>query len=210
MRKTTWLTLVVIAVCGAGLYAVVVRPFNSEVRMVRELSRSFLEDLQFKDFRSSALYHHPLDQERIDIGRAIEELFMVKPELLDIMDFRVSRAELDSKGKRARVVMTTRFKLLNKEKEPREADIVLYWIKRHPDCPLGAHCTPDGECVDEFGRPALRPEGGLDEEAVRRLRDPRKDRVKKRERGQPYRCDPTLEPRWYMNLDSTLKQKDYR
>ncbi len=210
MRKTTWITLVVLALCGAGLYAVVVRPFSTELSMVRDLSRAFLEDLQFKDFRSSALYHHPLDLKRIDIGRAIEELFLVKPELLDIMDFRISRAELDSSGNRARVVMTTRFKLLNKEKEPREADIVLYWIKRHPDCPLGAQCSTEGVCLDEFGRPALKPAQGEDEEGERRVHDPRKDTVKEKATGEPYRCNPSLKARWYMNLDSTLKQKDYR
>ncbi len=210
MRRTTWMSLLVVAVAGAGLYAVVVRPFNTELSVVRGLSSAFLEDLQFKDFRSSALYHHALDLDRIDIGRALEELFLVKPEFLDVLDFRVSRAEIDSSGKRARVVMTARFRILNKEKEPREADIVLYWIKRHPDCPLGADCSPDGQCLDEFGRPALRPAGGIDEEKERRTRDPRKDAVKEKEAGEPYSCDPSLEPRWYMNLDSTLKQKDYR
>ncbi len=210
MRKVTWISLIVVAGVSVGLYTVVLRPFNSQLTIVRELSRSFLEDLQFKDFRSSALYHHALDLDRIDIGRALEELFLVKPEFVDILDFRVSRAELDSSGTRARVVMTTRFRLLNKEKEPREADLVLYWIKRHPQCPMGATCGPEGVCLDEFGRPSLKPAGGVDEEAERRRRDPRKDAVKDKENGETYPCDPSLEPRWYMNLDSTLKQKDYR
>ena len=35
-------------------------------------------------------------QDRIDIGRALEELYLVKPEQLDSLDFRIARTEIDS------------------------------------------------------------------------------------------------------------------
>jgi len=208
MRKISWISLLIFLLAGLGLYMTVVRPFSTEINVVRQLSKAFLEDLQFKDFRASSLYHHALDMDRIDIGRAIEELFLVKPEFMDIMDFRISRAELDSSGGRARVVVTTRYRVLNKHKEPKEADIILYWIRRHPDCPQGASCEGD-VCVDEFGTTLYQPEEGVDEERIRRSRDERKDEVRALSE-KTYVCDPSLEEKWYMNLDSTLKHKDYR
>ena len=38
-------------------------------------------------------------------GKALEQLFQVKPELLDIMDYRIKKAEADATGERARVLL---------------------------------------------------------------------------------------------------------
>jgi len=207
MRKITIVTILgLLFLGGVGLF-VKLRPYQGEIGLVRELSEKFMEDLQFKDFRSSSLYHHVLDQGRIDIGRALEDLFLVKPELLDIMRFRPTKVELDSTGKRARVVITTTFRILNKEKKPREGEVVLYWIKRHPDCPLGADCVA-GACQNERGQVQFKPKAGGDQEKSRRKG--KFNEAPQEHTEEPYACDVTKQAQWFMNIDSTLKQKDYR
>ena len=145
-------------------WIVLAKPFSPGAQKVESLSQKWMEDLQFKDFRASSLYHHKLDRNRVDIGRTLERLFLVKPEMLDIIDYRIVKTEVDSSGRRARVKVEARYKRLNKDKKPQEADLMLYWMKRHPDCPIGATC-PDGTCVNEFGEPVEKTE---DDEQSRR------------------------------------------
>jgi hypothetical protein len=207
MRKTTVTSLLALIVLGIGGYLFLAEPFNSDRKVVRELSMQFLEDLQFKDFRSSALYHHRLEQGRVDVGRSLERLFLIKPEMLDIIDYRVVKAEVDSSENRARVLVNTRFRRLNMKDEPEEADLMLYWIKRHPECPIGASCV-EGKCHNEYGEAIKRPEEqqrdkrGRTEQQVRDADD-----VALSE--EHFACDVEAEAKWFMNLDSTLKEKRY-
>ena len=204
MRKVTIASIVVLALLGGGAYIVLYNPFRPDLRTVNKLSRKWMEDLQFKDFRSSGLYHHKLDRGRVDIGRALERLFLVKPELLDIKDYELVSTDVDSTGRRARVKVRTRYKRLNKDKKPQEATLMLYWMKRHPDCPIGASC-PDGTCTNEFGEPAHKTEEGGKPEG------PKTEAPEPAEASEEtYDCDATAERQWYMNLDSTLEEKEYQ
>ena len=199
-RHTTIATIAVVIVLGVGGYIYLQDPFNPDRAEIEELSEQFMEDIQFKDFRSSASYHHDLEQERVDIGRAIEDLFKVDPELLDMLDYRITRTEIDSSGDRGRVLVNTRFrplkpKALSSEDDDdiEETDLQLYWMRRHPDCPLGTDCE-GGICVDDRGREATDEVEGDDDELTEKS----------------YDCDAGLEHQWFMNLDSTLESRDYQ
>lgn len=205
MSKTTVATLVVIVLIGVGVALVVLRPFSGEIGLLQDMSTSFMEDLQFKDFRSSKLYSHELDQERLDIGATLERLFQIKPELLDILDYTLVRTDIDSSGERAKVLVRTRFKRLNIGKEVEEAELILYWIKRHPDCPLGGTC-PAGQCIAENGDLMYKPKTSDAKSPKDELQGDGAVGVLEKS-DQPYTCDSTAEKRWTMNLDSTLKQK---
>lgn len=204
MRKVTIASIAVLLLLGAGAYVFLYSPFQPSVRMVNKLSRKWMEDLQFKDFRSSSLYHHKLDRNRIDIGRALERLFLVKPEMLDIKDYRIVSTDVDSTGERARTKIKARYVRLNQDKKPKEADLMLYWMKRHPDCPVGATC-PDGTCKNEFGKPVHKSkDGGSSNEGKMEAPEPAEATE------EVYECDPSAKRQWYMNLDSTLKEKEYQ
>ena len=101
---------------------------------LRRLALSFLEDIQFKDFVSAAGYHAPDLRDGIDIPFLIQRLFAVKPEALDIMDYDVVFAEIDSGGLRARVKLRVKVKLLmNPLIEERE--LILYFHRNSVDDP---------------------------------------------------------------------------
>jgi len=101
---------------------------------LRRLALSFLEDIQFKDFVSAAGYHAPDLRDGIDIPFLIQRLFAVKPEALDIMDYDVVFAEIDSGGLRARVKLRVKVKLLvNPLIEERE--LILYFHRESVDDP---------------------------------------------------------------------------
>lgn len=214
VRKSTIVTVVVLVLLAGGGYLALNNPFSTGAGVVEKLALSFLEDLQFKDFRESALYSHPLDQDRLDIGKTLERLFHVKPEFLDILDYRIMRTEVDRDGRRAKVLVKTRYKVLNRKKrkqdrETKEADMILYWLKRHPDCPQGGTCPAEGKCVNEVGEVIYKPVKDT------KVSDSKTSRVE-RERGwlvasdEPYACDPAKEDEWFMNLDSSLKGEEYR
>lgn len=205
MRKVTIASIVVLALAAAGAYVVYFKPFRPDIQTIEKLSEKWMEDLQFKDFRSSGLYHHKLDRDRVDIGRALERLFLVKPELLDIRDYRIASSRVDSTGRRARVKVKARYKRLNKDKKPQEATLMLYWMKRHPDCPIGGSC-PDGTCTNEFGKPIHKSDDDQHDGPPK----PKHDAPEPAEAGEAvYECDPTADRKWFMNLDSTLKEKEY-
>lgn len=203
MNKITIATIAVIACLALGAYLVLHHPFNPDRAEIEELSEAFMEDLQYKDFGSAARYHHELEQDRVDIGREIESLFKLDPELLDIMDYRITRSEIDSTGDRGRVLVNTRFRPLKPEAisedddDIQEADLQLYWMRRHPECPLGTDCNAEGVCVDDTGTEATHETGSDDA-----------DDEDKREVA--FECDATAEHQWFMNLDSTLESRDYQ
>lgn len=199
MRKTSVVTLVILALLGIGTYVFLVNPFSGDTGALRELSKQFMEDLQFKDFRRSSLYHHKLEKDRVDIGNSLEKLFLVKPEFMDIREYRVVSADIDSTGDRARVHVKTRFKRLNVSDKVEEGELILYWLHRHPDCPIGSLCVTN-ICMDEGGKKLYS----------RDLKSKKpKLKAEDEEEPEPLSCDPLAEKQWFMNLDSTLKEKKY-
>jgi hypothetical protein len=89
---------------------------------------SFLEDIEFKDFKKAATYHNAEDQKTVDIPKLIEEKFFVKPEFLDIMKYEVKEIEIDSSGKRSKVKTRTIFKVLNTG-EVKDLEMIFYFQK---------------------------------------------------------------------------------
>lgn len=101
---------------------------SSDVRELRERSKDFLEDLQFKDFDKAATYHSSEDRKKVEIAPLIERLFAIKPEFMDIMRFEIKGVDIDRSGDRAKVKTHTVLKILNTN-EIKEPDIILYWRK---------------------------------------------------------------------------------
>ncbi|MEQ8171323.1 MAG: hypothetical protein ABRQ38_20700 [Candidatus Eremiobacterota bacterium] len=89
---------------------------------------SFLEDVEFKDFKKAATYHNEEDQKNANIPRLIEEKFLVKPEFLDIIKYEVKEIEIDSSGKRSKVKTRTIFKVLNTG-EVKDMEMIFYFQK---------------------------------------------------------------------------------
>lgn len=108
---------------------------NEDIAQLEELARSFLEDLQYKDFAEAAKYHTFLDQDKVDIPKLIQQLFAVKPETLNIRDFDITRVTVDPDGRRARTFFRANLEFLNTaegDKPNREKMVegILYWHKR--------------------------------------------------------------------------------
>jgi hypothetical protein len=101
---------------------------------LRRLALSFLEDIQFKDFVSAAGYHAPDIRDGVDIPFLIQRLFTVRPEALDIMDYEVVFADIDSGGLRARVKLRVKVKLLMRELIE-EQEVMLYFERESVDDP---------------------------------------------------------------------------
>jgi len=101
---------------------------------LRRIALSFLEDVQFKDFVSAAAYHAPDLIEGVDIPFLLQRLFAVKPEALDIMDYDIVFAELDSSNLRGRVKARVKVKLLLDE-SIREKEFILYFDRDSVDDP---------------------------------------------------------------------------
>ena len=93
---------------------------------LRRMALSFLEDIQFKDFVNAASYHAPDIRDGVDIPFLIQRLFTVRPEALDIMDYDIVFAEIDSSQLRARVKARIKVKLLLNELI-QEQELILYF-----------------------------------------------------------------------------------
>ena len=89
---------------------------GGELGELRRTSLTFLEDIQFKDFDRAASYHAPDKIDSVDIPFLLQRLFLLKPEMLDIMEYEIMMAELDSTGLRARVKVRVKVKDLMREK----------------------------------------------------------------------------------------------
>lgn len=140
MRRVTLLLVAVVLVAGAALLLVTMPELLDQVGVmgdagrVREITRSFLEDIQFKDFTRAASYHAAEEQATVDIPFLIERIFKVKPEMLDIMEYEILFAKIDSSGLRARVKSRIKLKdLLRNELHDRE--LVLYFYRTSPEAP---------------------------------------------------------------------------
>ena len=211
-NKTTVATIITFVLLGVGGFLVLADPMRmlGGSKVVDDMTRAFFEDLQFKDFRQAGLYHHKLERDRLDIGRTLEALFLVKPELLDIRDYKIVRTEVDSKAGRAKTLVRTRYKILNQDKEPQEKEILVYWIKRHPDCPNNGKCDAMGTCVDEFGKAQNKKKSAKKEKKSELSEATSGDSRHLEDSDEVYTCDPNAEESWFMNLDSTLKRKNYK
>ena len=109
-------------------------PIGGDRGELRRTALRFLEDLQFKDFIKAATYHSPDDQSSVDIPFLIQRLFQVKPEALDIMDYEVIFADIDSSGDRARVKVRVKVKVLLNN-AIKEKDMVLYFHRENANAP---------------------------------------------------------------------------
>mgnify|MGYP006908233949 FL=1 len=119
--------LAVAHVSGAA-FATLGLPLGGDRGELRRTALQFMEDVQFKDFQKAAAYHAPELIDTVDIPFLIQRLFAVKPEALDIMDYEVVFAELDSSGLRARVKLRVRAKLLLNERIE-ERELILYFYR---------------------------------------------------------------------------------
>lgn len=140
MKKILWTIAAVIIVAAAALlwagssrvHKAPLVPVSDKdgAAYIESQTLSFLEDIRFKDFAKAARYHSIEEQKVVDIPQLIENIFKVKPELLDIMRYEVLSVELDSTQTRGRVKTRTVIKLLNTD-EIREPEIIFFWDK-HP------------------------------------------------------------------------------
>lgn len=122
-----------VSLFGKGLY------WNSQSAELKKLADRFLEDLQYKDFDKAAKYHTFDDQKGVDIPALIERLFAVKPELLNIDNIRIIKADFDDSGTRCRTFFRCDTEVLNTRRKPkkeggkndtREVEGILYWHQR--------------------------------------------------------------------------------
>jgi hypothetical protein len=120
MKRALLLALALIVVAGGylgaahlsgGAFPTPMVPVGGDRGELRRLAASFWEDIQFKDFKSAARYHSEANQGAVDIPYLIERIFMLKPELLDVMEIEVVFVDIDSTGDRGRV--RTRLKCKN-------------------------------------------------------------------------------------------------
>lgn len=135
MKKAV--TVLVVLACLSGGYLAVAHlsggafwtlglALGGDRGALRRIAMDFLEDIQFKDFVSAASYHAPDLIDTVDIPFLIQRLFAVKPEALDIMDYEVVFADIDSSNLRARVKVRVKVKFLVNELID-ERELVLYF-----------------------------------------------------------------------------------
>ncbi|PKL80109.1 MAG: hypothetical protein CVV27_00975 [Candidatus Melainabacteria bacterium HGW-Melainabacteria-1] len=102
---------------------------SSETQALIKHTRSFMEDLRYKDFKSAAKYSLPEQQGKYNIPALIERLFQIKPEFMDIQNYEVTSTDFDSSGQRARVHLKSEIKVLNTN-ELRKPEVILYFKKQ--------------------------------------------------------------------------------
>lgn len=101
---------------SGGAFPTLGLPLGGDLGQLRETAKRFMEDIQFKDFKAAAQYHAPDKRDTVDIPYLLQRLFVVKPEALEIMDYEVAMADLDSSGDRARVKLRVKANDLVREK----------------------------------------------------------------------------------------------
>ena len=208
MRRSNIAVVVVLVALGVGGYVFLSNPAGSDAALVSEMGREFWESVQFKRYRKASLSHHKLERDRVDIGQAIESLMLIKAEQLEIKRFDVIKAKVDSDGDGASTKVRVIYRRLNQKKEPEEKDVMLYWLRRHPDCPIGATCNADGACINESGAvlEQVKPKGK--QWRIYASEDEGNEKLEETKKG--FVCDPAAAKKWFMNLDSTLQPKGKR
>lgn len=101
---------------------------------LRRITTSFLEDIQFKDFKTAASYHPPDKREQVDIPYLLQRLFQVKPEALDIMSYEVVFADIDTTGNRGRVKTRVKVKELLRG-DIRDQEVIFYYDRVRAGAP---------------------------------------------------------------------------
>lgn len=140
MRRATVIVILVV-VLAASLLLLVARPqlldslgIGRGPSGLRKMTTSFLEDIQFKDFKKAASYHTPEEQKTVDIPYLLERLFLIKPEQLDIMEYEILFAKVDTTGLRGRTKSRVKFKNLMDGKM-HDRELVLYFERASTDAP---------------------------------------------------------------------------
>lgn len=123
-----------VAHLSGGAYPTFGLPLGGESGELRRISLSFWEDIQFKDFERAATYHPPELQDQVDIPYLLQRLFVVRPEMLDILEYEVVMVDIDSSGDRARVRTRLKVKELARGKV-REKQVMLYFRRDGPEAP---------------------------------------------------------------------------
>ncbi|MGD8237100.1 MAG: hypothetical protein PVH68_00990 [Armatimonadota bacterium] len=122
------------ALAVAGRYGVEIGPYElalgRDKKSLHDNMVGFLEAVQFKDFDTAANYHNDEDSAERDIAQLIESKFLVKPEQLNIMDFRIDRVWTTRSGDRGRCLTTSTVRKLNTE-EVRDIEAMFYWAKEN-------------------------------------------------------------------------------
>ena len=137
-----WLIVIVVVVAGylgaahlsGGAFPTFGLPLGGDRGWLRSTTRTFLEDIQFKDFGRAATYHAPGKRSDVDIPYLLERLFLQKPESLDIMSYEIVFAEVDSTRKRARVKARVKVKNLVDE-QIREQEMLLFYHREAVSAP---------------------------------------------------------------------------
>jgi hypothetical protein len=119
---------------SGGAFPTLGLPIGGDLGWLRKTTTSFWEDVQFKDFERAASYHTMDRQDLVDIPFLIERIFGVKPEALDIMEYEIVMAEIDSTGLRARVKTRLKVKLLVLERV-KSREIMLFYHRKTVDSP---------------------------------------------------------------------------
>ena len=117
---------------------------------MRRITMSFWEDVQFKDFKKAASYHSPDKQRTVDIPYLIERIFFQKPESMELMNYEIVLADIDSTGNRGRVKSRLKAKLLL-DGSIQEREVMLFYHKETKDAPWYMELesslrTLDAEC----------------------------------------------------------------
>lgn len=119
---------------SGGAFPTLGLALGGDLGQCRRMALSFLEDIQFKDFKSAAQYHSPHDQDNVDIPFLIWRLFGVKPEAIDFMEYEVLFAKQDSTKNRIRVKVRMRAKIVA-DSEPRDQHMMLYFFREDAASP---------------------------------------------------------------------------
>ncbi|MBT6275466.1 MAG: hypothetical protein HOI95_15190 [Chromatiales bacterium] len=137
-----WLLVLLVIVGGyvgaahfsGGAFPTFGLPVGGDRAILRSTATHFLEDIQFKDFKKAASYHAPERRDEVDIPFLIQRLFLQKPESLDIMDYEIMFADVDSTQKRARVKARIKVKSLV-NKSIKEQELLLFFHRAEVSSP---------------------------------------------------------------------------
>jgi len=133
MKWKVGIPILLALVAGGAAYAIFggfTPLYRSDVHIIEQKTRRFWECIQFKEFGEAAAFHSAADQKKADIPKLIEKTFKVPPEQLDIKEYQVRFAEVDSTGILGRSKTRCIVELLN-AKKTRKTEAVLYWKKEN-------------------------------------------------------------------------------
>lgn len=143
MKRAIWTVLIVAGLGGGwlgiahfsgGSFNTLGLPLGGDSGELRRTAESFWEDLQFKDYSAAAAYHAPDLQDAVDIPFLIQRIFLLKPEMLDIMEYEIVMVDIDKSGNRARLRTRLKVKDLTRNKV-KEQQVMLYFARDDADSP---------------------------------------------------------------------------